>query len=94
MSKVTPVSNTPHVTDLRTYYIRDFRSDVLSDAMTFAHANLKAREISRTNSSGLQEIVTYFEGNLHIVATYLRGKKRYQGMRSRQAAMYNLPPTL
>jgi hypothetical protein len=75
------------------YFYREFRSEVLSDPMGFTHADLEARELSRTNASGLSEMVTYQDGVLFVVATYLRGKKRYQGLKANQAARNNLPPT-
>lgn len=75
------------------YFVREFRSDVLSDPLPFTHADLEARELSRTNDSGLAEMVTYQGSRLFVVATYLRGTKRYQGLRANQAALYNLPPT-
>lgn len=75
------------------YYYKDFYSDTLSDPMNFVHADRAARDLSETNESGLAEVVTYQYGTLFVVATYLRGTKRYQGKTARDAQKNNLPPT-
>lgn len=76
------------------YFVRDFRSEVLEGPFTYTHADRYARDFSSTNDSGLAEMVAYQGDALLEVATYLRGNKRYQGLRSIQAARYNLPPTV
>jgi hypothetical protein len=76
------------------YFVRDFRSETLEGPFPFVHADRYARDFSSENDSGLAELMILDNGNLMIMATYLRGRKRYQGLRSRQAALYNLPPTL
>ena len=75
------------------WFVREFRAPVLSDAMTFQHAFQEARKLSSTNVLGLAEIVTLHQGALFVVATFLRGKMRYQGKRANEASKMNLPPT-
>lgn len=74
------------------YYYRDFYSEELSDPMRFDHADKAARKLSKENESGVAELLTYYNGQLFIVATYCRGTKRYQGKKSRDAKRENLPP--
>lgn len=76
------------------YFIRDFREPSTQEGpFTFTHADRKARKLSSENASGLMEMITFQQGVIQYVATYLRGDKRYQGLRSRQASLLNLPPT-
>jgi hypothetical protein len=65
----------------------------LDGPFKYHHARVKARDLSRENASGLTELVVFDGDDLCVVATYLRGKKRYQGLRAYQAAMYHIPPT-
>ena len=79
------------------YFIRDFNDNTtLEGPFSFTHADRSARDLSAQNLSGLAELLVRENENaeLMVMATYLRGKKRYQGLRSRQASLYNLPPTL
>ena len=76
------------------YFVRDFRSETLEGPFPFVHADRYARDFSSENDSGLAELMVLDNGTMKIVATYLRGTKRYQGLRSLQAARYNLPPTV
>lgn len=75
------------------YFVRDFRSSTKEGPFTFTQADLRARDFSRTNVSGLAELLTFQGTRLFVVATYVRGTKRYQGLRANQANLYNLPPT-
>lgn len=75
------------------YYWREFRSSNLLGPATFLTCDRQARALSETNESGLAEVVVQDGSNLIVMSTYLRGTKRYQGKRSRDAARFNLPPT-
>lgn len=79
------------------YFYRDFNDNTtLTGPLSFIHADRFARDLSARNNSGLAELLVRENENseLMVMATYLRGKKRYQGLRSRQASQFNLPPTL
>jgi len=75
------------------YFVRDFRGDVLEGPFPFVTADRYARDFSAQSTSGLAELMVLDNGTLMVMATYLRGTKRYQGLRSRQASLLNLPPT-
>lgn len=76
------------------YYYRDFYGGAaLSGPMNFVQADRAARKLSDENESGLAEVLTYQDDVLMVVATYLRGTKRYQGKKARDARRENLPPT-
>ena len=75
------------------YYYKDFYGNSLSDPMNFVLADRQARKLSNENESGLAEVVVYRRNALMEVATYLRGTKRYQGKKSRDAQRFNRPPT-
>lgn len=76
------------------FFVEPLGEFELEGPYEYTHADQKARHISRDNASGLTELATYEKDKLYIVFTYLRGKKRYQGIRTLQAAAHNLPPTL
>jgi len=77
------------------YFVRDFNDDsTLEGPLSFTHADREARKLSSENDSGLSEMVTFQYGVMHYVGTYVRGTLRYKGLRSRQASLHNLPPTL
>jgi hypothetical protein len=79
----------------KAWFVREFKStSFIFGPISLYSADREARRISKSNTSGLSEVVTFENGVLFVVATYLRGKKRYKGLRSNQAALYNLPPTL
>ena len=96
MTKVTPVSTARTKSNpTLDWNVREFGAGntFLFESLDFVTADRKARDISESNASGLTEVVTYEGDTLFVVATYLRGKKRYQGLRANQAATMNLPPT-
>lgn len=76
------------------FFVPPIGEYTLEGPFPYVHADRKARDESEQNGSGLAELVTFKDNKMYIVYTYLRGTKRYQHLRSYQAAMYNLPPTL
>ena len=74
------------------YYWREFRSNILLGPNSFLTCDRQARQLSKTNESGLAEVVVMDGTNLIPMATYLRGTKRFQGKKSQDAAKYDLPP--
>ena len=92
---LVPLLDNPREWWVRKYYFEDpVGSYELEGPYEYTHADQKARDISSENDSGLTELVTYEKDKMYLVFTYLRGKKRYQGIRTFQASEYNLPPTL
>jgi hypothetical protein len=99
-SKVTIPLGPLLVDSLREWWVRKyfFEEPVgeyeLDGPFRYDHARTKARDLSRENESGLTELVVFEDNILYVAATYLRGKKRYQGLRAYQAALNALPPSL
>lgn len=78
----------------KAWYYRDFRDPNMEGPVDFITADREARKLSRESAQGVAEVVTYENSQLIVVATYLRGRKRYGGKRARDASRLNLPPTL
>jgi hypothetical protein len=80
---------------MRRWYVRDFQGTDLTEVPDFRQAEILARKISRTNSSGLMEVIVEEDsGTRFVTGIFLRGKKRQQGQRARTSSQLGLPPTL
>jgi hypothetical protein len=91
----TPTSGTGSLGDpTKAWYVRENKQDSLDGPMTFQHAELVARKLSRENNSGLAEVVVYEGSKLFVVGVFLRGAKRFQGRRAQTSSDFDLPPTV
>lgn len=78
---------------MQQWFIRESPQAPLEEMLSFRQAELLARERSRTNSTGIIEtVVQEPNGNMFVVAIFLRGRKLQQGHRARESSRLGLPP--
>lgn len=75
------------------WFIRDSAESPLIEMLSFTQAELKARERSRVNSTGIIETVCQLSsGQTFVDAIFLRGRKLQRGQRARESSRLGLPP--
>lgn len=67
----------------------------MTEMNSFYQAERKARELSRTNTTGIIETLAQEDdGRIFVDAIFLRGRKLQRGKRARDSSKLGLPPKI